>query len=53
VFPVLRGGWEHYGPAARMCLTAREAELLRWAMEREGLLDRKSPLSRRLERETA
>jgi len=53
VFPVLRGGWEHYGPAARMCLTAREAELLRWAMEREGLLDRKSPLSRRMERETA
>ena len=53
VFPVLRGGWEHYGPAARMCLTAREAELLRWAMEREGLLDRKSPLSRRPERETA
>ena len=33
--PRLEAGWDAYGPAARLCLTKRECELLRWANDRE------------------
>ena len=40
VFPVLHRGWEHYGPSARLCLSAKEADVLRWALTRERQLEK-------------
>ena len=41
VFPELTSGWAAYGPAARLCLKKKEAEVLRWAMALERQLDMK------------
>ncbi len=39
-FPYIRDDWDNYGPSARMCLSGREAELLKWARERKGQMGR-------------